>query len=69
MRTTNKIAKPTQKLISEGIQKLVRQWKRTGRIETTRAVYKPKTLKEAMAQAAAIEYGRQRRMGKKIPRK
>jgi len=52
------ISKKKQKAIGSGIQKLVRQWKATGKMETSRATYHPKSKKEAIAQAAAIEYGK-----------
>jgi len=53
-----------QKQISGGVRKLVRQWERTGKIETSRATYRPKTKEEAIKQALAIEYGRARQEGK-----
>lgn len=49
-----------QKRISQGIRKLVREYKRTGVIRTSRATYRPKNVREAVSQATAIEYGRER---------
>ena len=48
----------TRKQISENIRKLIREYKRTGKITTSRATYRPKSLKHAQKIAAAIEYGR-----------
>lgn len=42
------------------VRKLIHEWKRTGKITTSRAVYRPRTKKEAIRQALAIEYGRER---------
>ncbi|CAF0700294.1 hypothetical protein MPNT_350002 [Candidatus Methylacidithermus pantelleriae] len=46
--------------VSRNIAKLVREYKRTGKIKTSRATYRPKSLRDAARQAAAIEYGRER---------
>lgn len=56
--------KKVQKEISEGIRKLVREYKRTGKITTSRAEYRPRSLEHAMKIASAIEYGRARQEGK-----
>lgn len=58
------VEKRVQKQISKGIQKLVREYKETGKITTSRATYKPKSLKHATKIASAIEYGRARQEGK-----
>jgi hypothetical protein len=53
--------KPTkrqQKAISEGVSKLVREYEKTGKITTSRATYHPKSKKEAIRQALAVEYGK-----------
>ncbi|MEM5785011.1 MAG: hypothetical protein QW469_00530 [Candidatus Aenigmatarchaeota archaeon] len=52
------------KKISQGIRKLVKQFKRIGKIKTSRATYKPQSLKKAIKIAAAIEYGRYRKRGR-----
>lgn len=63
--------KPTrreQTRISSGIQKLMREYKRTGKITTSRATYRPRNIAHAQKIAAAIEYGRvrgRRRKGRK----
>ena len=51
--------------IGENIEKLIREYKRTGKITTSRATYRPKSLKHAQKIAAAIEYGRVRQKRKK----
>lgn len=56
--------KEVQKQISEGIRKLLREYKRTGKITTSRATYHPRNLEHAQKIAAAIEYGRARQEGK-----
>lgn len=56
--------KKVQKQISEGIRKLIREYKETGKITTSRAEYKPRSLAHAQKIAAAIEYGRARQEGK-----
>lgn len=61
--------KSIQDRISKGIEKLVREYKETGKITTSRATYKPKNLKHAQKIAAAIEYGRIRQEGIPIRRK
>jgi len=53
-----KVPKAKAKKISKGTEKLVEQWKKTGSIKTSRAVYHPKTLKAAIDQALAIKYGK-----------
>lgn len=49
----------------EKIRKMVHEWERTGKITTSRAVYRPKSKKQVIKQALAIEYGRMRQEGKK----
>lgn len=56
--------KKVQEQISKGIQKLIREYKRTGKITTSRATYHPRSLEHAQKIAAAIEYGRARQEGK-----
>jgi hypothetical protein len=53
-----KVSKKKQKSISKGIEKLVREYKKTGKITTSRATYRPKSLKQAIKIASAIEYGK-----------
>lgn len=60
-----KLTKREQRAISKNVEKLVREWERTGKIRTSRATYTPKTKKEAIKQALAIEYGRIRQKRKK----
>jgi len=53
--------KPTrrqQKAISKNVSELVREYEKTGKITTSRATYHPKSKREAIKQALAIEYGR-----------
>ena len=57
-------SKKVQKQISAGIQKLIREYKRTGKITTSRATYRPRSLEHAIKIASAIEYGRARQEGK-----
>jgi len=47
-----------QREASREIAKLIREWKRTGRMTTSRAVYRPRTLAGAQRQAVAIAYGK-----------
>lgn len=47
-----------QTAASREIQKLLREWKRTGKMTTSRATYRPRTLAAARRQAAAIAYGK-----------
>jgi hypothetical protein len=44
--------------MSEEIRKLIREYKRTGKMSTSRATYRPKSLKHAQKIAAAIAYGK-----------
>ncbi|MCM8808319.1 MAG: hypothetical protein NC926_10375 [Candidatus Omnitrophica bacterium] len=53
-----KISKEKREKISNEIEKLMREWKKTGKMTTSRATYKPKTQEEALKQAAAIAYGK-----------
>lgn len=55
---TRKISKEKKEKISNEIEKLMREWKETGKMTTSRATYKPKTQEEALKQAAAIAYGK-----------
>ena len=41
-----------------GVDKLMSEYKSTGKISTSRATYHPKSTKAAQEQAAAIEYGK-----------
>lgn len=61
--------KDAQKLIGEEMRGMMREWKETGKITTSRATYKPKTKRQAMRQAAAIAYGKARQKGYKIKRR
>lgn len=44
--------------VSSEIEKLMREWKRTGKMTTSRATYRPRTKEQARKQAAAIAYGK-----------
>jgi hypothetical protein len=57
----------TREKISKEIEKLMREYKETGKMTTSRATYKPKSQEEAMKQAAAIAYGKHKvgKAGKK----
>lgn len=59
MARKNKVPRRIRERMTQNIRKLIKEWRRTGKMTTSRAVYRPKTLREAMKQAAAIEYGRQ----------
>lgn len=54
-----KVPRKIRKRMSAKIRKMIKEWRRTGKITTSRAVYRPKTFKAAMQQATAIEYGRE----------
>jgi hypothetical protein len=56
--------KRRNRTISKNVKKLVDQWKRTGKIKTSRATYRPKTKKAAIKQVLAIELGRMRKKRK-----
>lgn len=60
MAKRTRITRKERPAVEEGIRKMIREYKRTGKITTSRAQYRPRTLKEAVAQASAIEYGRVR---------
>lgn len=49
--------KKEQRQISEGVEKMVHEWERTGKIKTSRATYEPLSKEKAIKQALAIEYG------------
>jgi len=53
-----KIPRRIRGKMSAKISKMIREWKKTGKITTSRAVYRPKTLAAAQRQAARIEYER-----------
>jgi len=65
------MSKRDSKKVSDEISKLMREFKRSGVIRTSRATYRPKTKKEAVKQAAAIAYGKHGlgRAGKKRKRR
>ncbi len=67
MATKKQTKKQKQKKVSAGTKKLVDNWKKTGKMKTSRATYKPKSKKDAIKQALAIEYGKEGlgRAGKK----
>lgn len=53
-----KVSRRTRNSISEEIRKLIREYKDTGEMTTSRATYRPKSLKHAQKIAAAIAYGK-----------
>ena len=55
---STKVSRSKRKAISEEIRKLLREYKRTGKMSTSRATYRPKSLKHAQKIAAAIAYGK-----------
>jgi hypothetical protein len=55
----------SKKTISSNIREIIRSYKRTGRIGTSR----PKSLTEAMRQASAIAYSKARESGARIAKK
>jgi len=58
MAKKRKIGPKTREKISKEIETLMREWKETGKMTTSRATYRPKTQEEALKQAAAIAYGK-----------
>jgi len=52
------VSKRKRTAVSEEIRKLMREWKRTRKMTTSRATYRPKTKQQALKQAAAIAYGK-----------
>jgi hypothetical protein len=58
MAKKRKISKEKQKKISKEIQTLLREYKETGKMTTSRAEYKPRSLEHARKIAAAIAYGK-----------
>ena len=52
------ISRRKRTAIGEEIRKLLREYKRTGKMNTSRATYRPKSLKHAQKIAAAIAYGK-----------
>jgi len=53
-----KPTKKEQEEISQGVEKLVDEYEKTGQEKTSRATYKPESKKKAIKQALAIEYGK-----------
>jgi len=53
-----KIPKAKSKAIGQGVHKLAHEYKETGTMRTSRATYHPKSMANAQAIAAAIEYGK-----------
>lgn len=53
-----KISPSKRRAIQEEIRKLVREFKQTGKMQTSRATYRPKSVKHAQKIAAAIAYGK-----------
>lgn len=51
-----KITPQIREKISREIEKMMREWKETKKITTSRATYRPKTQEEALKQAARIAY-------------
>jgi acyl-CoA reductase-like NAD-dependent aldehyde dehydrogenase len=58
MAKKRKTSKEKQKKISKEIQTLLREYKETGKMTTSRAEYKPRSLEHAQKIAAAIAYGK-----------
>jgi gas vesicle protein len=58
MAKKRKISRKKQKAVSKEIETLLREWKETGKMTTSRATYRPKNMEEARKQAAAIAYGK-----------
>lgn len=52
-----KPTKKQQKEISKEIELLMRKYKKTGKIKTSRATYKPRNKEHALKIASAIAYG------------
>jgi hypothetical protein len=58
MAKKRKVSRKKQKAISREIETLLREYKETGKMTTSRATYRPKSMKHAQAIAAAIAYGK-----------
>jgi hypothetical protein len=58
MAKKRKISKEKQKKISKEIETLLREYKETGKMTTSRAEYRPRSLKHAQQIAAAIAYNK-----------
>jgi hypothetical protein len=54
----SRVSRRKQTAVGEEIHKLVREYKRTGKMSTSRATYKPKSVRHAQKIAAAIAYGK-----------
>jgi hypothetical protein len=54
----SKVSKRKRTAIGEEIRKLIREYKRTGKMSTSRATYRPRSLSHAQKIAAAIAYGK-----------
>jgi hypothetical protein len=53
-----KPTKKEQKEISQGVEKMVDEYEKTGKVKTSKATYRPENKKKAIKQALAIEYGK-----------
>ena len=58
MAKKRKISRKKQKAVSREIETLLREYKESGKMTTSRATYRPKSMKHAQAIAAAISYGK-----------
>lgn len=65
MKKRTKATKKEQLIIGKNIEKLIREYKKTGKMKTSRATYRPKSLKHAKKIALAIEFGRIKQKRKK----
>jgi hypothetical protein len=58
MAKKKKVSKKKREAISRDIETLLREYEKTGKIKTSRATYRPKSMEHAQKIAAAIEYGK-----------
>jgi hypothetical protein len=58
MAKKRKTSRKKQKAVSQEIETLLREYKETGKMTTSRATYRPRSMKHAQAIASAIAYGK-----------
>jgi len=58
MPKKRKTSRKKQKAISREIETLLNQYKKGGKMETSRATYRPKSMEHARRIAASIAYGK-----------
>jgi hypothetical protein len=58
MAKKRKVSKKKREAISREIETLLRQYKEEGKIETSRATYRPRSMEHARRIASSIAYGK-----------